>query len=332
VSMEDFNRQLEILLHSETVKTSGKKKGWGWLPWWNDGDAAQVDEPAPNLPSWSARGEDGPESDVAEEAEVDTPFIAPTNFKFVERPLTWQNPYGTDEDESELTLRWQKSKDPQDLEALMARNRDFLEHRIRRHIKKRVPRPAVRGMVYNTFIDSAKKWDPERGGNLRTFFKSEERNLDKKIRPLAQFGKAERGRVSKMEKVRSAREAFEIEHDREPTKLELHEHTGITVKDLGLILTEDRADHLGSRRLDADSDVDTHSQSMYAVRRVRDYYNSRQQKIINHMFGLDNADFIPSTGALARKFGMSDSAVSNFKQRLQRRVQEELQTLGGHGN
>ena len=67
---------------------------------------------------------------------------------------------------------------------------------------------------------------------------------------------------------------------------------------------------------------------MMAVRRVRDYHGSRKQKIINHIWGLDDHDHIGSNNVLAKKFGVSASQMSILKRQIRQDIQEEMRNMG----
>lgn len=333
--MEDIRAEQrgEALLYAlDRIKTSAPKKKKGLFSWLkSDEDEDDSEEPDDGLIDVPAPTAFDIEDDDEEEGnDSDVQIVAPGNFKFVRRDIGLTAPDG-DVGEKELLTRWQRDKDPRDLEAIYSTNKDVLNSHIRTLSRMRLPKPAIEGLVYNAFHTAAKQWDPARGANLRTYYKQNQwRNLLRDVKPLAQFTKAERGRVSRTERTLQLREAFELERGHIPTSTELQGYSGgeLKVKDINMILEESRGDLLGSRKLDADYDVDTERSVLHATRRARDYYNGRHQRILNHMFGLDDNEFIGSNNKLAAKFGVTPQYLSTLKRKFAADIQNEMQILG----
>jgi len=252
------------------------------------------------------------------------------SFEFTSRSILLDD-VNKDAAEAELVLDWQKTKDPAKLESLFALNKSWLDSASQSYNSRRIPRPAVKGMIYNSFIETVKKWDPERGANLKTFWgRFQGPNVDKDITQMSQFGKAAKTRVTKVERMRQLAESFELENRREASDSELSAFSDgeFTVEAIKLINKEAKGDRLGSLVLDADMSQDTERGIQMATRRARDYHNSRDQRILNHMFGLDKAEHITSNRSLGKKFGVSEQRISNLKSQFASNIQQEMQLLG----
>jgi hypothetical protein len=259
-------------------------------------------------------------------------LINPSNFTFVDRDIGLKERDDSPKRDKALIQRWRSSGEDADLEAIYSRNKGFLDQQIWSLSKFRIPKPAIQGAVYNTFKTAVGKWDPDGGSNIRSFYKSHYRqNLHRQIKATAQFARAERGRVSKVERIRQLQENFELERGYIPTAEELKQAANpgeLKVQDIKLILKEAKGDLLGSRNLGAEDDIDLERSTMMAIRRVRDYHGSRKQKIINHIWGIDDHKHIASNNVLAKKFGITPSKMSMLKRQFRQDIQEELRNMG----
>lgn len=329
----DHERGLEVGRDTRVSdKTSRKRKGM--FSFLDDGDdddpeddIISVNNPRPFTPT-GAFGK-GPESDVDEEDE-DTPLVNPGSFQFVQRKLEWEDRH-QDLDDDALILSYKKSKDPEQLESIFFRNQDHLRYSDRQLQTFRLPTPATAGMVYNSFVHSLNRWDPSGGRNPRNWHKADALpNAKTRARTLGQFTKADRNRISKIEQTRQVQRDFEAEYSRFPTVEELAEASAgaLKVKDVKKILLEDRGKMLGSKDLEADSNVDVQRATLRAVQRSQEYYSAKHRKMINAMWGLGGEEEIISNNKLAQKFGVTPQYMSTLKRKFLADIQDELRQMG----
>mgnify|MGYP001554125526 CR=1 FL=1 len=273
------------------------------------------------------------DSDKDFDRPADNALVNPSSFQFVSRPVTWTDSASKNETETDLLNRYQKSKDMDALESLYARNKNFLSQQVYGlNVQYRLPKPAIEGVVYNNFKKAIDNWKPEKKANIRTFYKSNyKQNINRDMRQMAQFGRPERTRAAKTERTLQVAKQIEYEKGYVPSAEDIQKKMmpgEMTVKDIKLILQESRGDLLGSKKLDAEHDVDIERSTMMAIRRVRDYQGPKKTKVINHIFGLDGAEHIASNAKLAKKFNVTESQMSVIKRQLRQDIQDELRILG----
>lgn len=235
---------------------------------------------------------------------------------------------GGDSQGDEDDARRFRSGDPAALEAVLARHKPFLDQQVRNLLKYRVPAPAVRAGVYNAFVDTLHDWDPSRA-NLQTAYKNTKgRNLTRDIRGMGQFGRVSRNLGSKVDQVRQVAEELELDLNRAATAEEITRAAGLPLDTVRSVLSQTRGDLLASRNLTSEDEYDLTSATYRALRRARDFYSDGHARIVNHLFGMDGAEHIPSNRDLARKMGVSEPYLSNLKGKFLADVQRELQRSG----
>lgn len=286
--------------------------------------------PQRGIGTFALRDDSEDEEDIDEGEDPDDYSFLPGSFEFEQRSLRLeQDPAGASEDE--LIRQYQKNPNPETLERIMAtpENQKFLDWQVRSFSTMRLPYPAIQGAVYNTFADAVAKHDFERGANIRTAYKQNQgRNLRRDFRQAAQFGKAGRDRVPKMEEIRIFQENYEIENEREASTEEVAEALRIPLKTVELTLKEQAGDLLQSREMDDASFEDTGAKMLRAAHRIRDYYTGPNQLILDYFFGINGKEMSRDNNAVAKAVGVSSTHVSAQKKRISEDLQRELQIMG----
>jgi hypothetical protein len=285
--------------------------------------------PQRGIGTFALRADSDPEEDVDEEPDEDGSALIPGSFDFSPKSLRLERDEEVT-DEDELIRRYQNDPTPANLEAVMAtpENQKFLNWQIRSHSSMRIPYPAIQGAVYNTFADAVMKHDIGRA-NIRTAYKgSQGRNLKRDFRQAAQFGKAGRDRVPKMEEIRIFQENYEIENEREASPEEVAEGLRIPLKTVELTLKETAGDMLQSREMNDASFEDTGARMMRAAHRIRDYYTGPNQLILDYFFGINGKEMSRDNKVVAKAVGVSPTHVSAQKKRIAEDLQRELQIMG----
>jgi DNA-directed RNA polymerase specialized sigma subunit len=191
----------------------------------------------------------------------------------------------------------------------------------------RIPKPAIEGEVYTRFAQQAKNWKPEKNASLITNFKTDKgRTLSRDMRQLAQFGKAERGRVSKMERIQSVQELIELSGE-EATAEKIAAETGFKLTDVRKALSESTGDLLGSKDLGIGDSGSDDVKIRMAASRVKDFYSGAQRNLVEHMFGLSGNSPVLDNNELARLTSVTPEYVSRFKKKLNERLQTEYQRM-----
>lgn len=253
-------------------------------------------------------------------------FNNPIGFQFETRELAFKNT-SKDMSEKDMILRYQKHPTAENLEPLIAANRDQLKRVVMGLSSMRIPKPAIEGEVYTRFAQQAKTWKPEKNASLITNFKTDKaRTLSRDMRQLAQFGKAERGRVSKMERIHSVQELIELSGE-EATAEKIAAETGFKLTDVRKALSESTGDLLGSKDLGIGDSGSDDIKIRMAASRVKDFYSGAQRSLVEHMFGLNGNSPVLDNNELARLTSVTPEYVSRFKKKLNERLQTEYQRM-----
>lgn len=267
--------------------------------------------------------EDPEEEDTKDAVEL---FKNPLQFQFETRDMAFRNTAG-DMSEHDMVLRYQANPTPENLEPLLAANQQGLRKAINNLSAMRVPKPAIEGEVYTRFAQQAKAWDPSRGSSLlHSFTQNKGRTLSRDMRQLAQFGKAERSRVSKMDRIHSVQELIELSGE-EATAEKISAETGFSLSDVQKALVESAGDLLGSKDMGIGDTGSDEVKIRMAASRIKDFYSGASRSLVEHMFGLTGNPPILDNNELARLTSVSPTYVSRFKKQVTERLQAEYQRM-----
>ena len=268
-------------------------------------------------------GEDGdPDSESEDE---DTPVFTRTMYEFERRNLSLGSA-PKDQKSEDLVLAYQSKPSPTTLAPVLAFHGKFLERQISNHSNARIPKPAIRANVYNAFEKDIRKWSPEGGANVTTYYMNHGHlNLKREFRSYAQFGKANRDRVSKIERIQNVATRLEDEGV-DATAERIAQATNFSLKDVRLALTESSNDLLGSK--DLGESVSSDSQMRMAASRIKDYYSPTNAKIVDRIFGLDGKPPDDDNQRIAAAVGATYTHVSAQKAKIRKDLVAELQRMG----
>lgn len=303
----------------------------------------------PNMGTWH------PVQDVPTQASgVGQPFaLKPASLKLDRTPLatdqTFRDQFTKDTD-MDLQLghtligNWKSDPSHKNLEYLYEHfSPGLLEPSIRTFSKRRLPEPAVRARVYNTFHEALDQFDPsiaeETGKTFHEFFRDQHVRGRKAIAGeegtgmsrwadrYSRFGSVNWQRGTKLNKYRLMSEHFELEHGQSATAAELAERAGVKIKDMERIIKELRPDHLHSRNEKTDFLVDEAQVHEITWSKIRDSVAPQERAMLDAWSG--NLD-LPSSqqkkdSELAAQFGLTPQKWSRVKRGWRDRFSLEVQ-------
>lgn len=228
-----------------------------------------------------------------------------------------------------LVARYKENPSPEHLENLMAHFEDNLEQRVRRYSNRRLPEPAVRGKVYNTFHDALQKYDPDRGMQFHTYLYQQHFNqgqLPTWASRYSSLGTQAKSRSKYTGVARAIHEQYEMDFGREATAKELNQEAGIPLKQASYLLKEMGGEYTASRNLRSDFGVSENAVYEIALRRALSEMPPGTRKIAEDAISVDVIERRKSLTDVAQDNGVTSQKVSKVKKDLQARVLAHLQT------
>lgn len=243
----------------------------------------------------------------------------------------------------QLVRQYQADPTDEKLEHLFSHyKKTVIDKEIRRHTKRRLPEPAVRGRVYNNFVDSVRKFNPdnEEGKSLHEFIREDGfragaavaggtgKGVAKWADRYSRIGAINHERMNKHQKYQILQEMNQINLGREADAAEIQQQTGWKLKDLSVIMEEASADHIASRNAQ-DGREDRGLQYRMAIERARERFPRNERKLVDDIieYQLLSDDQRKqkglSLGSIGAKYGYSNSRVTAVHNKLQAEVLSE---------
>ena len=228
----------------------------------------------------------------------------------------------------ELVRRYQQTKDPRALEQIYGHYDRLIEGTVYKHRDKRIPEPAVRARVLNAVHEAVETYDPSSPKTFHQFFREQKEGqwVSRWAGENTSFGKVNWTRSPKLQKLREYEHLLELEKGEAITNAELRRATGLSERDIRLGRQELSRDLISSKEMRQDFQLDHGVQHRIARRRVLDSLPSHQQKVFR-----DVDEGVLSNSEIARRHGMSDTALSRLKTRVGSLIQSELQIVEMEG-
>lgn len=240
-----------------------------------------------------------------------------------------------------LIDRWKRTGSEEDLEKLYGRYSGMLEGVIRSVSRRKVPEPAVRGRVYNTFKTALDTYDPSKGAQFHSWLDLQNRGVRNWASQNQNFAKVPKSRASKQEAFRVAFEQFEQEHGREPTAREMkNELPEYKSSEIRMMLQEKDRVLASSMNLQREYAYNESRLMEQAVREVRDSLPQNEQKFFDDYLaqhgktlGITTStapSFRPGRGfksELGQRYGLSSVQVSRRIARYRGLLSQEIQRL-----
>jgi len=317
-----------------------KESRFGWLKSRIEEIDPEPEDASPNIGTWSP-----PEPGI--------PGV--TRFTFQDREAGFRTPDYDDEDLSsgfsgnaqdrenhighQLIRRYKETPTPEKMEHVMSHYDQLLGTAIARFSRQRLPEPAVRGRVYNAFVDAVNDYDFREGDAGKSMqFHNYFMNFPLKGK-VKHWADSHRGfahvpfeRAAKHDQVRVVTEQFELDHGRTPTVPELQNLTnGISVNELRRIIPELKSTGLSSKNIRGDFIIDESELWGRAVHRTRDSLTSgsTERAVYEDFFApvFGQTDVQLSKGALAKKHGITASKLSKLFSKYRRLHNKEMELL-----
>lgn len=228
----------------------------------------------------------------------------------------------------ELYTSWQSTPSPQKLREVVTKLDPTIQHAVSSYAGQQAP-PTVRQHAKLLAARAVKSYDPKKGANLRTHVYNQLRALQRESPGISDpFTPAERFRRQQAELANVSEQLIDT-LGRDPTDEELAELTGIPRRRVSKVRARMRArlpistyeesgesdddspDIVGEERTDYDNWVDA----------VYDDLGPLDRIIMMHRSGYRGAEPLDNN-AIARKLGMTPSAVSQRARLIQRRLDE----------
>jgi hypothetical protein len=230
----------------------------------------------------------------------------------------------------ELISRYKADPSQANMEAVFAVYEPNLEGSIRKAAARRIPEPAVRGKIYNTFVKALDRYDPTVGTEFHTYLYNNYINrgdVNHYIQEHSSFGKVAKNRRSKLDMVRTIQEQSELDAGRELNSSELKETTGMSLKHLGYLQKEMRREVLGSSYMQSDFNYSESSLYSLAIQRAIDSLPSHERDLARRIVSDDVVSGKVSNEQVAKERGVKGPAISKFKARFRDMVLKELELL-----
>jgi len=252
----------------------------------------------------------------------------------------------------ELIKDYKKSPSEEKMEHLFAFYEPrILDRTIRSYSSRRLPEPAIRGRVYNNFLQAIDRYDPKSKKSFHMYFaengvrggkgiasqpeEGEERGkgflgMSRWANRYANFASTNSDRSRHHGKFQTVGNILKLQLGREANAKELAKETGFSLKDVKLMQQEVKSDLVQSRNLgDTNNDMDVGAS--IAWQRARDTLSVPERRIADaiHKQHMSGEPLI--MGDIAKQFGKSASYLSRFNTKLGSAIRREQRFVARHG-
>lgn len=302
-------------------------------------ESAFTQTPTPtssNLGTWHGVDEDDEEED--EGNPLSSFVFRPRTTKFTRSPLSDDPEMRrkfTNQTQREreighrLIADYKASPDDQKLEHIYAHYEDLLDRTVRTYRNRRLPEAAIRGRVYNAFRKAIDRFEPG-GKAFHNVFEQDvaSNEVHKWANSYSNFGKVNWERARHLGRIQLLQNQFKLDVGREPTADEIKKETGLKLKDIRVALKEIRDDNVASKMHENDHAIDMGALYRRGLRRVRDTLSPKERVVFDDLYGYflgtKSTKFDGKFKDLARQHGVSPSWVTKFRQRVQSRLDQDI--------
>lgn len=226
------------------------------------------------------------------------------------------------EEDLQLWQTWQQNPNEQNMHALMRRFEPVFRSKVNQFKAPNVNTVAFRGNLKTHAIKAFETYDPNRAA-LRT-------HLDNHLRKSMRFNAQHQnmayipeGQTAYIGGIDRARDELLEGTGQEPSHNQIAQFVNqrpdllggkknLTPTMVARIQGNRRKDVIGST-MEADPTAYSTSRNESVLGLLRPTLNPKQQQVFDHLYGFNNQPRVESTGALAKRLGMSSSQVSRLK-------------------
>jgi DNA-directed RNA polymerase specialized sigma subunit len=226
------------------------------------------------------------------------------------------------EEDYQLWQTWQRDPNQQNMHALMRRFEPVFRSKTNQFKAPNVNTSAFRGNLKLHAVKAFETYDPNRA-SLRT-------HLDNHLRKSMRFNAQHQnmayipeGQTAYIGGIDRARDELLESSGQEPSHTQIAQFVNqrpdllggkkrLTGRMVARVQGNRRKDVIGST-MEADPTAYSTSRNESVLGLLRPTLNQKQQQVFDHLYGMNGQPRIESTGALARKLGLSSSQVSRLK-------------------
>lgn len=229
--------------------------------------------------------------------------------------------------ERDLVARFQATKDPQHLDALMTSVEPILQKHLQRFRGVEIPEAAVDAEARKLFAQAARDYNPNRGASFSTHLNWKLQGLSGFVKTNQNIGKIPREQIGLITKYNKAKNQLSEELDRAPTPKEIAQQLNIGENRVHQLERETKGSIVPSG-LQVDP-IEIHiPKEIQAIDLLQHDHrlSDLERKVHLHLHGLAGFEQL-RPGAIAKKLGVKPTKISQVKTKLRSYLNEIVENL-----
>lgn len=200
---------------------------------------------------------------------------------------------------------------PEKLKPLLAAYMPTFRQKVQQWKPPAIPESAMMANLQGHFIGALHDWDPNKAA-LSTHFETRAKKALRFVGKHQNIGYIPEGQTQHIGRIQRARDVLKEDLGRDPTADEIGDHLGMTPKKVTTIMTAMKKD-LPSSLWESDPVAQSSSREQQVLGLLRYELTLDEQKVFDHIYGLNGMPKIEETGSLARVLGKNQSQISRLK-------------------
>lgn len=222
--------------------------------------------------------------------------------------------------EQDLVTTWQQDQSPANTQAVLRQFEPVFRHHQNVHKAPQTSASGLRGNMMNLAVDALKSYDPNRGTTFSTHLHNQLRRVSRTNKKRQNMGRIAEAPAGYIGKIQAAQEELSDELGAEPTHDQIAERMNIGMPTQRQLSAQKIQQIQGMQRRDVlatpfESDpVPVAAQrEQEVVGLLRHSLQGDEVKVYDMLYPQQGGQSVASTGAIAKKLGMSPSKVSRLK-------------------
>ena len=211
-----------------------------------------------------------------------------------------------------LWQTWKEDKNDSNLEALLTQVNPIIQSQVNKLSTNNIPRSALEAHAVNLAINSFEKYDPDKT-QMNTYLTWQLKPLNRYVYKHQNIGKIPESRIVHIGAINRAKVELHEKFGRDATDTEIADQTGIPVRDVALLMRENRQDlSSGFGSEDFHKNFTTYEDTLWLLwGELKD----RDREILEYLYGMNGKETL-SPSQIADRLNITPSRISQLKKRI----------------